>query len=164
MVTCYSCHRGGDHPKVTREPGGALRRDAHDEMDDDIPAGSRAPSADQILRQVRPGAWAVRERLAKLTSFVAKGTSSGYGPESDKRPIEIYAKAPRQRTIVIHTANGDNTTTYDGSSGWIAAPLRPVAVIHSRGANWKARNWTPNCLFRGGSRTRWDNGASDVRP
>ena len=60
---------------------------------------------------------------------MATGTSAGYGPESEKRPVEIFAKAPGQRTVIIHTSNGDSTTTYDGRAGWIAAPLRPVAVL-----------------------------------
>jgi outer membrane lipoprotein-sorting protein len=73
------------------------------------------------------------DRLAKLSSFTAKGASSGYGPESEKRPLEIFAKAPRQRTTIIHTANGDSTTVYDGRAGWIAAPLRPVPVVSLTG-------------------------------
>jgi hypothetical protein len=90
------------------------------------PPGS--PSADQVLDkyiQASGGA----SRLASVTSFIAKGTSGGYGPEGDKRPVEIFAKAPAQRTTIIHTLDGDSTTTYDGSSGWFAAPHRPVSVL-----------------------------------
>src|SRR5579864_1018262 len=127
VVTCYSCHRGGDRPKATVSLGALYGGSPSDDEDDIVPQAPGAPSADQLFdRYVL--ALGGAERLAKLTSFVAKGTSAGYGPESDKRPIEIYAKSPRQRTTIIHTANGDITTTYDGRSGWIAAPLRPVPV------------------------------------
>jgi photosynthetic reaction center cytochrome c subunit len=127
-VTCYSCHRGGDHPQATVSLGALYGAASSDDEDEIILQASDAPPVDQIFDkyvQARGGA----ERLAKLTSFIAKGTSSGYGPESDKRPLEIYAKSPRQRTTIIHTANGDSTTAFDGSNGWIAAPLRPVAVV-----------------------------------
>src|SRR4029453_11855911 len=68
------------------------------------------------------------QRIAALKSFVAKGSSAGYGPENEPRPLEIYSR-PGQRTTIIRTTGGDRTTTYDGTSGWIAAPFRPVAVL-----------------------------------
>jgi outer membrane lipoprotein-sorting protein len=36
--------------------------------------------------------------------------------------MEIFAKAPSQRTTVIHTLSGDATTVFDGRVGWAAAP------------------------------------------
>ena len=126
VVTCFTCHRGSSRPKVT--PNLSTLYNSSEDPDDVIDPARGAPPADQILDkyvQALGGA----QRLAALTSFIAKGTSSGFGPESDKRPVEIYAKAPAQRAITIHTQNGDNTTVFDGRSGWIAAPLRPVAVL-----------------------------------
>jgi photosynthetic reaction center cytochrome c subunit len=126
MVTCWTCHRGSDHPKVTPDLTTLYNRP--DELDDVITPAPNAPSADQILDKYIQ-ALGGPQRLAGLTSYVAKGTSAGYGPEGTPRPIEIYAKAPNQRTTIIHTQNGDSTTVYDGRSGWIAAPLRPVRVL-----------------------------------
>ena len=128
VVTCFSCHRGGDHPKTTPDLGAIYGAAPEDELDDFVEQAPGQPSTDQVLDkyvQALGGA----ERLGAITSFVAKGTSSGYGPESGKRAIEIYAKAPGQRTTIIHTDNGDNTTSCDGRSGWIAGPLQPVAVL-----------------------------------
>ena len=128
IVTCYSCHRGGDRPRVTPDLHalyGALPPADPNEV---IAQAPGAPSADQVLDKYLQ-ALGGPQRVAALTSFVATGTSAGYGPESEKRPVEIFAKAPGQRTLIIHTSNGDNTTTYDGRAGWIAAPLRPVAVL-----------------------------------
>ena len=75
-----------------------------------------------------------------MRSRVRSTTSAGYGPESEKRPVEIFAKAPGQRTLIIHTSNGDNTTTYDGHAGWIAAPTteRPVPVLALAGGDLDA--------------------------
>src|SRR5437867_4241661 len=131
MVTCYSCHRGGDHPKVT--PNLATLYNMPDEPDDIIVQAPGAPSADQVLEKYIQ-ALGGTERLASLTSFVARGTSAGYGPEGDQRPVEIFAKAPGQRTTIIHTLNGDSITTYDGRAGWIAAPLRPLPVMALSGS------------------------------
>ena len=131
MVTCYSCHRGGDHPKVT--PNLATLYNMPEEPDDVIVQAPGAPSADQVLEKYIQ-ALGGTERLASLTSFVARGTSAGYGPEGDQRPVEIFAKAPGQRTTIIHTLNGDSITTYDGRAGWIAAPLRPLPVMALSGS------------------------------
>jgi hypothetical protein len=134
MVTCYSCHRGGNRPKVTVNLGTLYGAPPEEEEDDIVAPAAGAPAADQLLDkyiQALGGA----QRLAGLTSFVARGNSSGYGPESDKRPFEIYAKAPAQRTTIIHTDNGDSTTAYDGRAGWIAAPLRPVPVLALTGGD-----------------------------
>jgi photosynthetic reaction center cytochrome c subunit len=129
MVTCWTCHRGGDHPKIT--PNLATLYNLPDEPDDVVPAAPGAPTADQIFdKYIR--ALGGAQRVGMLTSFVAKGSSAGYGPEGT-RPVEIYAKAPNQRAAIIHTANGDSTTVYDGRSGWIAAPLRPVPVLAMSG-------------------------------
>jgi hypothetical protein len=126
VVTCYSCHRGSSPPKVT--PNLETLYNTPQDPDDTIEQARGVASADQILDnyiQALGGA----QRLAALTSFIAKGTSAGYGPESDKRPLEIFAKAPARRTTIIHTLNGDSTTTYDGRTAWVAAPLRPVPVL-----------------------------------
>jgi len=128
VVTCFSCHRGGDHPKTTPDLSALYGGAPEDELDDIVTQAAGAPTADQVLDkyiQALGGA----ERLSNITSFAAKGTSSGYGPESGKRGIEIYAKAPAQRATIIHTDNGDNTSAFDGRVGWKAGPLQPVTVL-----------------------------------
>lgn len=130
-VTCYSCHRGMDRPKVT--PIFAEQYTTPPPEDPDViteePVG--APSADKILDkyiQALGGA----QKLAAITSFVEKGTYQGYA-EVDKSPIEVLAKAPEQRTTIIHTPNGDWTTAYDGRAGWVAEPGRPVPLLELTG-------------------------------
>jgi photosynthetic reaction center cytochrome c subunit len=127
-VTCFSCHRGADRPKVTPNLLTLYSVPPLDDPSDAIEQARDAPPADQILDKYIQAVGGAKN-LAALTSFVATGTSVGYGPESDQRPVEIFAKAPGQRTTIIHTASGDSTTTYDGRGGWIAAPHRPVPVL-----------------------------------
>jgi hypothetical protein len=134
-VTCYTCHRGGAKPKVTPSLAllyGAAMPPGDDDMDDLVTTAKDAPSVDQILGKYIQ-AIGGQQRLAGLTSLVAKGNSTGYGPEGT-RPIEIFAKAPNQRTTVFHTLDGDSTTTFDGRVAWSAVPHKPVPVLALAGS------------------------------
>ena len=94
VVTCYSCHRGGPNPKVTPNLSALYSPPAENEPDDIVKQAPNAPSVDQILDKYIQ-AIGGPQRLAGLTGFVGKATSVGYGLNPDKRPVEIYAKAPR---------------------------------------------------------------------
>jgi outer membrane lipoprotein-sorting protein len=127
LVTCYTCHRATDRPIVTPNLA-TLYAERPVESRDLIAPFPNAPSIDQVLDKYIRALGGV-DRLGGITSVVAKGTSVGYGPEGDPRPYELFAKAPGQRTTITHTRDGDSTTAYDGSTGWIAAPHRPVPVL-----------------------------------
>jgi photosynthetic reaction center cytochrome c subunit len=128
MLTCYSCHRGGERPKLTPNLAELYGPPLPDEPDQ-IQADPKAPAPGQILDRYLE-ALGGAQKLAALTSFVAKGSYMGYA-DTEKSTVEIYAKAPSQRTTIVHTGNGDSTTTFDGEAGWTAAPLanRPVPVL-----------------------------------
>ena len=133
VVTCYTCHRGSGRPKVTPSLTALYGASTLEDQGDLVRSAANGPTADQIMDkylQALGGA----QRLAGVTSLVAKGTSAGYGPEGT-RPIDIIARAPGQRTTIIHTLDGDNTTVYDGRAGWIAAPHKPVAVLGLTGGD-----------------------------
>ena len=133
VVTCYTCHRASTRPKVTPSLAALYGATTLDEPEDVIQPAREGPSADQVLdRYVQ--ALGGPQRLAGLTSVVAKGTSAGYGPEGT-RPIEIFSRAPGLRTVIIHTLDGDNTTAYDGRSGWIAAPHKPLPLFALTGSD-----------------------------
>ena len=120
IVTCYSCHRGGEHPRTTPDLTN-LYSPPNEEPEDIVKPAPAAIKADAILDryiQALGGA----QKLAAITSFVAKGTSLGYGLESEKNPVEIYAKSPNQRATYSHTPAGDSITIFDGRNGWIAGP------------------------------------------
>jgi photosynthetic reaction center cytochrome c subunit len=129
MVTCYSCHRGGTPPRAVPDLAQLYGFPLPPDPNEVITQAPGQPTADQILDKYLQAIGGT-QRASAITSIVATGTNLGYGPEAaDKRVVEIYAKAPAQRTVIIHTSNGDNTTTYDGRNGWVAAPLRPVDVL-----------------------------------
>jgi hypothetical protein len=131
VVTCYTCHRNlQGAPKITPrlaeqygEPPDPdpneveIRRQAPD-----------APSADQVFDKYLQAVGGA-QKAAAVTSIVFKGTYEGYA--EPKAPVDIYVKAPNQRTMIVHTDLGDRTTTCDGNNGWMAAPAadKPFPVI-----------------------------------
>jgi outer membrane lipoprotein-sorting protein len=138
-VTCYSCHRSDARPKVTpslAEQYGTPPPDDPNELEISETPTPGARSADQIFDryiQALGGA----QRLASITSFAGKGTYEGFDTEGDKFPVEVYAKAPNQRTTIVHLRAGDNIRTYDGRNGWntSAGTLLPVPVFSLTGGD-----------------------------
>jgi len=128
-LTCYSCHRGAEHPKVIpslADQYSVPQEDPNEvEIVKDAPPG---PSADEILNKYIQAIGGAKP-MAALTSFIAKGTYEGYDSYHAKVPMEIYAKSPEQRTIIVRAQNGDSTTTFDGRRGWVAAYDKPVHLL-----------------------------------
>jgi hypothetical protein len=137
VVTCYTCHRNlQGAPKITPslaeqygEPPPAdpneveIRRQAPE-----------APSADQVFDKYLQAVGGA-QKTAAITSIVFKGTYQGYA--EPKAVVDIYVKAPNQRTMIVHTDGGDRTTTCDGRNGWMAAPAmdKPFPVITYTGGD-----------------------------
>src|SRR5581483_8185720 len=119
-VTCYSCHRGGDRPRVTPSLADLYGPPHPEEPDEILKDGPDKPTPDQILDQYLT-ALGGAERLGRISSLAAKGTYKGFS-DLDKNALELYAKAPDQRTMIVHTGNGSSTTVFNGREGWTAAP------------------------------------------
>lgn len=128
VVTCYSCHRGGERPQVTPSLTELYSTPPTPEPDRLLASAPNGLPAEQILDKYIQ-ALGGQQRLAALSRFVAKGVQQSYA-SAQKVPIEVFAKAPNQRSLVVHTDEGLSTTTFDGSAGWIAAPAtdRPVTL------------------------------------
>jgi hypothetical protein len=146
VVTCFTCHRGSDRPKVT--PSLELLYSPLPPQDpaDVIEQSSFAPSPDEVLDKYIQ-ALGGTQRLAALTSFVAKGVAVGYGPEAEKRPVEIYGRVSGQLTTIIHTSGGDNITAFDGRNAWVSAPFRPVPVLALTGHDLDGAKLDANLSF-----------------
>jgi hypothetical protein len=137
VVTCYTCHHNlQGAPKIrpslaeqygeppTPDPNEVeIRRQAPD-----------APSADQVFDKYLQAIGGA-QKAAAVTSVVLKGTYEGYA--EPKAPVDIYVKAPNQRTMIVHTDVGDRTTTFNGNNGWMAAPAadKPFPLITFTGGD-----------------------------
>ncbi len=152
FVTCYTCHRGSQRPKVI--PSLAVQYGEPPAEDPDeieaVPGVRQTATPDQILDkyiQAIGGAQA----LAKLTSFTAKGTYEGFDSDFAQVPVDVYTKAPNLRAMVVHMAGGDATSTYDGREAWQAAPatLVPVPLIPLVGADLGGARLDAQLVFPG---------------
>jgi photosynthetic reaction center cytochrome c subunit len=147
VVTCYTCHRGSNRPLVTASLAALYGASAADEPDDRIAPATDAPPADQILDQYIK-ALGGAERLARLTSFAARGTYQGYG-DSAKRAVDVFARAPGQRATIVHGPDGNSSTIVNGRAGWISAPIteRPVTVLALSGVDLDAARLDAELTF-----------------
>jgi outer membrane lipoprotein-sorting protein len=148
VVTCFTCHRGSNRPKVTASLDILYGTPPPDELDVLVlPGEPGGPTAVEILDKYL-AAIGGEQRAAMLTSFVARGTYSGYGPEGQPRPVEIYAKAPNQKAVIVRDPGaGDNVTIFNGMAGWISAPFRPIDVLELHGAELESARAEAELLF-----------------
>src|SRR5262245_26312194 len=135
-VTCFTCHNGNQHPR-----SGANLKIQYRDPDDDPneiqvpPEGfPDAPTADAVFNTYIQAAGGA-QRVGAITNFVAKGTLSGFDTEHMKLPVEIYSKAPNQRTHVLHALFGEKKTVFNGTAGWFSTADKPVPLIPLTGGN-----------------------------
>ena len=140
VVTCYTCHRNVQGaPKITpslaEQYGEPPPLDPNDVQITRQAAG--APSADQIFDKYLQAVGGA-QKAAAITSIIFKGSYEGYA--EPKAPVDIYTKAPNQRTMIVHTDLGDRTTVFDGSNAWMAAPAadKPFPVMRYTGGELDA--------------------------
>jgi hypothetical protein len=129
VVTCNTCHRGNSRPNVQPSIALLYGQPPPDEPGEPITQAPGQPSADRVLDRYIQAIGGV-DKLAAITSLVSKGSYKGFDDQGTSA-LEIYAKAPGQRTTVVHTLSGDSTTTFDGREAWIAAPEteKPVPLL-----------------------------------
>jgi hypothetical protein len=101
-----------------------------EEPDEILAQAPRVPQAEQILDKYI-AAIGGAERLARVTSVVAKGTRRDFDDVLEKYPLELYARAGGQHAAVVHSRYGDRSIVFDGRNGWTAAPAveAPVTVL-----------------------------------
>jgi hypothetical protein len=149
-VSCFTCHRGHYRPEVVPDfrlqYGGIF-----DDPNAMILSPDRRATADQIFTkyvQALGGA----QRLAGLTSYTAKGTYAGFNTGGAEAQIEIYAKAPDQRSMVVHVPDGDWFETFDGKNAWVTGDWRPVPLLPLTGGNLVGARLDATVAFPAGIR------------
>jgi hypothetical protein len=125
-VTCFTCHRAAYSPETA--PRFTLQYGTPPEEPNminfvDDPRADAGKILDKYLDAVGGAG-----RLAKIASFTGKGTYAGFDTGFKEVPVEVFGKAPNQRTTVVHMDYGDNVRVYDGSNGWFAGPDAPVPL------------------------------------
>src|SRR6267378_7346000 len=137
LVTCWTCHRGRDKPVVT--PNIDLVYGVPTLEQDDLVMASvpGLPKPDAIIDKYVQAVGGA-QRLANITSFTATGTSIGFGGFGGGGAVQIYAKAPDQRSTIIEfkDAPGRDASirSYDGKIGWIKTPLTVLGEYQLNGS------------------------------
>jgi photosynthetic reaction center cytochrome c subunit len=151
MVTCFTCHHNRDRPLTTPNME-MLYGSVVPEPDDYLPKNEAAPSADQILDKYI-AALGGAQRLNGLTSYSAKGTSEGFGGFGGVGQVQIYAKAPNQRSTIIAFKDApgreDNARTFDGQVGWIRTPLSVLGEYELTGSELDGARFDAHLGFPG---------------
>ena len=147
VVTCMSCHHQQNKPSASPDMASYYNLPTTDEPVELPAQSSGGPSVDEVLNkyvQAIGGA----QKVAALTSVVAKGKEIAYG-DAEAVPMELYAKAPNQRTEIVHTGSGDSTVTVDGRNGYMAVPgaYTPLPNRVLNGAELEGRRFDAALLF-----------------
>ena len=128
VVTCNSCHNGGTRPEGVPSLVRQYSVPEDDPNTVEMVPNITGPSAAEILDKFVAASGGA-QRLAALTSYTGKGTYQGFDTYDQPVPFEVFAKAPNQRTIIVHTQNGDSTFTFDGRTGWVAGVDKPRLLM-----------------------------------
>ena len=126
-VTCFTCHRGQYSP--VSAPSFLIQYGVPVDDPDiiDFPTEAGVP-ADQVFDRYLT-ALGGPAALAKITSFTARGTYAGFDTGQEDVPVEVFAKAPNQRTWIVKLPQGDSYRVFDGMNGWIAGPDSPAPLF-----------------------------------
>ncbi len=155
-VTCYTCHRGDLRPRILPSLAAQYAppvEDPNDVVIANIPGG---PTVDMVFEkylQALGGA----QRLAALTSYSGKGTYIGFETEQTKVPVDIYAKAPSQRSMIVHMTVGDNARVFDGTNAWIAGSDKPLPLYSPSGGNFEGAKLDGILMFPTGLKASFAN-------
>ena len=134
VVTCYTCHRGNQRPDAVPSLTVQYGVPFEDPNAIDIIAPPGMPTPEQVFTKYIQAVGG-QQRVAALTSWIARGTYAGYDTDHAKVPFETYAKAPNQRTTIVHALFGDKIQTFDGRAGWAAAGDKPTPLMALTGGN-----------------------------
>jgi len=136
VVTCWTCHRGRDKP-VTTMTMDVVYGPPVEDVDDLIPQMQNGPTATAVIDKYLQAIGGA-QNVARVTSFVATGKSSGYRGFGGGGIVTVSAQAPDKRTTHIsfpeYPDRGVSVRTYDGRTGWIATPLAVVRKYELAGS------------------------------
>jgi photosystem II stability/assembly factor-like uncharacterized protein/outer membrane lipoprotein-sorting protein len=131
-VTCFTCHGGDPQPEVSP----SLRLQYGELVND--PSSFKffpdvaAPAAETILARYLD-ALGGAQRLAALNSFVATGIYVGFDTSEQEVPLQVFARAPDQRTLIADAGAADIIWTHDGRRAWKYQPDTPIPLVELTG-------------------------------
>ena len=135
MVTCWSCHHGRDRPSTTPTME-QMYGPATQEMDDVLKQEPGQPAATQIIDRYLQAIGGT-EKLLAVKSFVAHGSSVGFGGFGGGGRVQLFAQYPDQRATYIdfpkEPARGTSIRSFNGKEGWLRQPLTVLSEYELTG-------------------------------
>lgn len=152
VVSCYTCHRGSEHPlgtpmipdaattaaQMSAPPAAARVSEDHAAPDGagqhrepspadagTAPGSASLPSLEEILakyRQALGGADAIQKAATRLE----KGTVD-IPEHNSHNTMDVYRKAPDKALAVLHSPAGDVIEGYDGTIAWESRAGHPAS-------------------------------------
>lgn len=162
-VTCFTCHHGSNSPVAA--PILAVQYGPPDDDPNviDFITDQRVVPSQVLDRYITAIGGAAP--LGKLTSFTAKGTYSGFDTGFKEVPVDIYARAPNQRTWIVHMMAGDSYRVFDGKNGWFAGPDSPAPIVALTSGNLDRYRLEAAVAFPGNIKqafTEWRGGRTAI--
>jgi hypothetical protein len=133
-VTCFTCHRGSGFPDNVPDLSIQYGEGLPENPNNMTLFGQGQGSADPIFAKYI-AALGGADRVSKLTSYTATGTYLGFNTGGATVPIEIFARAPNQRSTVVRVFDGDAIRTTDGRNAWASEGWRQLPLMTFTGSN-----------------------------
>jgi len=135
QVTCWTCHHGLDQP-TTSIALDRLYGEPLDEKRDLVLNQDGEPPAKKIFDDYT-AAIGGAQKVNSIKSYVATGTSRGYGGVGGTAAFQVYAEVPGSRGMWInfpeHPDRGISAWTYNGKTGWISQPRAYIPIYELTG-------------------------------
>ena len=152
LVTCWTCHRNRDKPSMTTNFE-ILYGMPNLESDDYVPASAPGVPKPDVIIDKYLQALGGTQKLSTMKSYAATGTSVGFGGFGGGGHVEIYAKAPDQRSTVIAFPDAPgrdaSVRSFDGKIGWIKTPLSVLGEYQLSGSELDGARLDAQLAFPG---------------
>jgi hypothetical protein len=152
VVTCWTCHRGRSVPIQTPTLD-QVYGEPEFVPDDLIMATAEGLPRPETIVDRYLKALGDTQKLNAITSYTASGTSLGFRGFGGGGSVEIFAKSPDQRSMIIEykTADGRDATvrSYDGKIGWIKTPLNVLGEYQLGGTELDGARLDAQITFPG---------------
>jgi photosynthetic reaction center cytochrome c subunit len=153
LVTCWTCHRNRDRPVATLTNFEILYGMPTLESDDLVPASRPGMPAPSVIVDKYLQALGGAQKLSAMRSWAATGTSMGFGGFGGVGRVEIYAKAPEQRSTIIRFPSAPDrdasVRSFDGRAGWIKTPLSVLGEYQLSGSEFDGARLDAQLSFPG---------------
>jgi hypothetical protein len=138
-VTCFTCHAGDGTRRPRAIPDLAIQygEPREDPNAADIYPDQSAPPANEVFAKYF-NALGGLERVSKVTTLLARGRYTAFDTPPSGAAVEIYARAPNQRTVIVRSIYGDrpgdSVRVFDGRTAWKAGPdAVPSPMVYTGG-------------------------------